>query len=151
MLATTIVTMGIAMNAISCVRIENHPRRTAHESAKFGPVQRSAVADGQKEMWRSVLVGALSGAVGCSDAQGGQIPDLGPPAPTASIAKSIDFNPRLLRRFRPLHAAPEENVNVVALGKLLFFDPRLSHDGDLSCNSCHPLDRGGTDHASVSI
>ncbi|HEY6035266.1 MAG TPA: cytochrome c peroxidase [Kofleriaceae bacterium] len=102
-------------------------------------------------MWRSVLVLALSGAVGCSDAQGGEIPDLGPPAPTASIAKSIDFNPRLLRRFRPLHAAPEENVNVVALGKLLFFDPRLSHHGDLSCNSCHPLDRGGTDHASVSI
>jgi cytochrome c peroxidase len=34
---------------------------------------------------------------------------------------------------------------------MLYFDARLSRDHDLSCNSCHPLDRGGTDHASVSI
>lgn len=101
-------------------------------------------------MWRSVVVLALSGAVGCSDAQGGEVPDLGPPAPTAAIG-NLDFNPRLLRRFRPLREAPVEAAAEVALGKMLFFDPRLSHDGDLSCNSCHPLDRGGTDHSSVSL
>src|SRR3569832_13752 len=103
----------------------------------------------RKSMWRSVLVLALSGAAGCSDAQGGEVPDLGPPAPAASIPRNIDINPRILRRFRPLHAAPDETVTEVALGKLLFFDPRLSHDGDLSCNSCHPLDRGGTDLGCV--
>lgn len=110
----------------------------------------------RKQMWRSVVVGALaalSGAVGCSVAQGGDVPDLGPPAPAGSMttAGSLDFNPRLLRRFKPLRAAPEESPELVALGKMLFFDARLSHDGDLSCDSCHPLDRGGTDHSSVSL
>jgi cytochrome c peroxidase len=104
-------------------------------------------------MWRAAIIVTLSGAVGCSAAQGGEVPDLGPPAPTGSTTstRAIDFNPRLLRRFRPLHEAPAEPANLVELGRMLYFDPRLSHDHDLSCNSCHPLDRGGTDHASVSI
>jgi len=104
-------------------------------------------------MWRWVIVVALSGAVGCSNAQGSGIPDLGPPAPTMSAPSTriVDVNPRLLRRFRPLHPAPVENADQVALGKMLYFDPRLSHDHDLSCNTCHPIDRGGADHASVSI
>ncbi|HET9988937.1 MAG TPA: cytochrome c peroxidase [Kofleriaceae bacterium] len=104
-------------------------------------------------MWRSVMVAALSVAVGCGDAHGGGIPDLGPPAPTTSATSSrdVDFNPRLLRRFRRLPEPAPENADLIALGKMLFFDPRLSHDQDLSCNTCHPLDRGGTDHRSVSI
>lgn len=38
-----------------------------------------------------------------------------------------------------------------ALGKQLFFDPRLSLDGTLSCNSCHDLNNNGTDSRSVSV
>jgi cytochrome c peroxidase len=103
-------------------------------------------------MWRWAVIAVLSGAVGCSDAHGG-VPDLGPPAttPSSTSARYVEFNPRLLRRFRPLHEAPAETAEQVALGKMLYFDPRLSHGRDLSCNTCHPLDRGGTDHASVSI
>lgn len=38
----------------------------------------------------------------------------------------------------------------VALGKRLFFDPRLSRDDTLSCASCHDLARGGVDQVPVS-
>lgn len=39
----------------------------------------------------------------------------------------------------------------VALGKSLFFEPRLSASGQLSCNSCHDLANFGDDGRRVSI
>lgn len=39
----------------------------------------------------------------------------------------------------------------VELGKMLFFDPRLSKSGTLSCNSCHNLATGGADNTPTSI
>lgn len=40
---------------------------------------------------------------------------------------------------------------VVELGKKLYFDPRLSKSGFISCNSCHNLSMGGTDNLPTSI
>ena len=40
---------------------------------------------------------------------------------------------------------------MVELGKMLFFDPRLSKSGFISCNSCHNLSMGGTDNIKTSI
>ena len=37
------------------------------------------------------------------------------------------------------------------MGKKLFFDPRLSKSGFISCNSCHNLSMGGTDNLKTSI
>lgn len=58
-----------------------------------------------------------------------------------------EMPPRLLRRFKPL-APPELPATqadraVVALGRMLYFEPRLSRTGSVSCNSCHPLDHYG--------
>jgi cytochrome c peroxidase len=39
----------------------------------------------------------------------------------------------------------------IRLGKELFFDPRLSKDGTVSCNSCHNLMAGGGDNRDVSV
>jgi len=39
----------------------------------------------------------------------------------------------------------------VDLGRMLFFDPRLSASGVLSCNSCHNLAMGGADNVETSI
>ena len=39
----------------------------------------------------------------------------------------------------------------IELGKQLFFDPRLSVDGTLSCNSCHNVMSSGTDNRPVSV
>jgi cytochrome c peroxidase len=38
----------------------------------------------------------------------------------------------------------------VLLGKMLFFDPRLSKDGTISCNSCHNVMAGGVDNKQFS-
>lgn len=39
----------------------------------------------------------------------------------------------------------------VELGKKLFFEPRLSKSGWITCNSCHNLSTGGTDNLPTSI
>ena len=38
----------------------------------------------------------------------------------------------------------------IELGKMLYFDPRLSVDGTVSCNSCHNVMNGGSDNRSFS-
>jgi len=50
--------------------------------------------------------------------------------------------------------APADNPTTPAkarLGKMLFFDPRLSSTGTVSCFSCHNIMEGGDDHRPVSI
>jgi cytochrome c peroxidase len=77
-----------------------------------------------------------------------------PVEPVASASRK-DFNPRLLRRFAPLresletaeHPLTEERI---ALGRMLYYDPRLSKNQDVSCNSCHRLDAYGVDGEATS-
>jgi cytochrome c peroxidase len=51
----------------------------------------------------------------------------------------------------PIAPAKEVNLAQVELGKKLYFDPRLSKSGFISCNSCHNLSMGGTDNLKTSI
>ncbi len=51
----------------------------------------------------------------------------------------------------PIEPAKDLNKAQVQLGKKLFFDPRLSKSGFISCNSCHNLSMGGTDNIKTSI
>jgi cytochrome c peroxidase len=51
----------------------------------------------------------------------------------------------------PLPAPKAVNPAAVELGKKLFFDPRLSKSGFISCNSCHNLSMGGSDNLKTSI
>jgi cytochrome c peroxidase len=44
-------------------------------------------------------------------------------------------------------ATPEK----VALGKMLYFDPRLSENHDMSCSTCHNISMGGVGNRSSSI
>jgi len=39
----------------------------------------------------------------------------------------------------------------IELGKMLFFDPRLSASGVISCNTCHNLGTGGDDNLPTSV
>lgn len=40
---------------------------------------------------------------------------------------------------------------LVELGKVLYFDPRLSKSGFISCNSCHNVGMGGADFQETSV
>lgn len=52
---------------------------------------------------------------------------------------------------QPITPVKEINLAQVELGKKLYFDPRLSKSGFISCNSCHNLSMGGTDNLRTSI
>ncbi len=51
----------------------------------------------------------------------------------------------------PIKPAVVKDAALVELGKKLYFDPRLSRSGFISCNSCHNLSMGGTDNLKTSI
>src|SRR5688572_17294983 len=59
--------------------------------------------------------------------------------------------------FEPLPAiapSPKENPSTPAkiiLGRKLFFDPRISKPGTISCNSCHNVMAGGDDQRAHSL
>jgi len=61
--------------------------------------------------------------------------------------------PRTTNR-EPLEAlppVPELDRRVVALGRRLFHEPRLSGDDKVSCSSCHDLAKGGVDAKPLSL
>jgi len=51
----------------------------------------------------------------------------------------------------PVPADNPQTNEKVELGKILFFDPRLSSSGTISCNSCHNVMAGGDDNRPNSI
>lgn len=85
-------------------------------------------------------------------------PELGPERGlTSSTSRGVapdEINPRLLRRFKSLRPTPLATGAAAAeieLGRMLFFDKRLSKARDLACSSCHRLDTYGVDHEPTSI
>ena len=52
---------------------------------------------------------------------------------------------------QPIRPPQNINLGMAELGKKLYFDPRLSKSGFISCNSCHNLSMGGTDNIPTSI
>lgn len=74
------------------------------------------------------------------------------PAPAADELLS-----RAQALFQPIPAAPPAlqgnpaTVAKVDLGRMLYFDPRLSASHAISCNSCHNVGLGGVDAEETSI
>lgn len=73
-------------------------------------------------------------------------------APAVSGIKLLDaskkyFSPLPARANNPSNPTSTEKV---ALGRALFFDTRLSKNQDISCNSCHLLDKFGVDNEKTS-
>lgn len=68
-----------------------------------------------------------------------------------------DLRTRADRMFDPVpHKVPKVKDNAVTgekieLGRMLFFDPRLSASGVISCNTCHNLGTGGDDNLPTSV
>jgi len=83
----------------------------------------------QKRIRISLLAAAAAVAAGC-----------------ATVAASVRDEP-----IQPIQPAKITQPAMVELGKKLFFDPRLSRSGGISCNSCHNLSTGGVDNQVASI
>lgn len=57
----------------------------------------------------------------------------------------------MMHGIQPIEPAVIADRAMVDLGTKLYFDPRLSKSGFISCNSCHNLSLGGTDNLTTSI
>ena len=70
---------------------------------------------------------------------------------TVSMAVGAVAAPQKNEPIQPIEPAVITDEAKVELGKQLFFDPRLSKSGFISCNSCHNLSMGGSDNLPSSI
>lgn len=71
----------------------------------------------------------------------------------AKVSQTID--PARLRMFQPLPDLPplvpgSTEERLVNLGRMLYYETRLSADQKISCNSCHALDKYGVDGEPTS-
>jgi cytochrome c peroxidase len=74
----------------------------------------------------------------------------------AASAQGVEIDPGKLALYGALPSVMESKANPVtdekiALGRMLFYDSRLSKDHDVSCNTCHDLDRYGIDGKDIPI
>ncbi len=78
-------------------------------------------------------------------------------AVVAAPASADDLMKKAQENFKPMPSVvPSVKDNAVThekveLGKLLFFDPRLSGSEIISCNTCHNLATGGVDAGPTSV
>ncbi len=70
----------------------------------------------------------------------------------STVSLSTQNQPQLSynRAITPIPESHNLNREIVALGKRLFFDTRLSKNSSVSCASCHNLHNGGVDGLVVS-
>lgn len=70
-------------------------------------------------------------------------------------ASAADIEPARLRRFSPLPSVIPSKTNSITpaktdLGRMLFYETRISLSHKISCNTCHLLDKYGVDLEDVS-
>ncbi len=73
----------------------------------------------------------------------------------SSQVSDVDVNGAAMKLFRPLPAVMESPDNPITdakvkLGRMLYYETRLSAGQDISCNSCHSLDAYGAESERVS-
>lgn len=72
-----------------------------------------------------------------------------------AVALAANTASSRLQQFAPLPEAMASDSNSITaakieLGRMLYYEPRLSRAQDVSCNTCHPLNRYGADGNPVS-
>lgn len=77
------------------------------------------------------------------------------PRPVATDAPQATIDPAILSRYAPLPdavpaASGTASEDMVNLGRMLFYEPRLSKSQKISCNSCHDLATYGVDNQPTS-
>ncbi len=90
-----------------------------------------------------VAIAAFWGGAGCGK------------KPETSSVTTVTVEPANLQAFQLLPASIPSSTNPitdekVALGRMLYYEPRLSKSQQISCNSCHMLDKFGVDGQPTS-
>lgn len=102
-----------------------------------------------------VLLAALAGTAVLSCEKEPE-PKKKPKVALSAAPAGVEIDSAKLEMFGPLPEVAESKKNPVtddkvALGRMLFYDTRLSKNQDISCNSCHELDKFGADERPVSL
>lgn len=71
--------------------------------------------------------------------------------PTPAVDSSVKWRELGLLPDAPDFADDPQGKELVELGRLLFFDPRLSGSGQMACSSCHDPELGWTDGRSTAL
>jgi cytochrome c peroxidase len=71
--------------------------------------------------------------------------------PKPTVDKGINFEELAVLPPSPINLSDDSVKKIVELGKILFFDPRLSGAGKISCSSCHLPELNWTDGLKVSV
>jgi cytochrome c peroxidase len=108
--------------------------------------------------YRAATVGVLSVAmfavVACADAAPPKVPSL-PSQPAGYVKYAIEDLPAQFKNgeVAALDNTPADNLltdSGATLGRVLFYDTRMSHDGSTSCASCHHQSSGFSDQQQFS-
>jgi cytochrome c peroxidase len=128
------------------------PQEALHREAQNGPLR----AASRQAVWIAVGVGLV--LAGCTKPP--KTPEgSGAAAGAAESEMSATADPLTLQAreiFKPIPIKPPElpgnppTPEKIALGAMLFFDPRLSATHSISCASCHNIGLGGADNSPTS-
>lgn len=110
----------------------------------------------------ALLIGGTAGCQGESDSKAGGADSAASAAKTAAetaateaekAAQNLSTRAAALIGELPASVPNPENLGTPAkidLGRMLYYEPRLSKNHDISCNSCHLLDSWGVDNEPTS-
>jgi len=105
----------------------------------------------------AAMLGLIAGCSNPADTSQEEVVVDEAPAPDVAVIEAVEVparDPRLAL-FAPLPTLMESASNPITLAKVnlgrkLYFDPRLSKNQDVSCNTCHMLDKYGVDGLPTS-
>lgn len=67
------------------------------------------------------------------------------------LGASLSFAQGILPKSMPISKTNPPSKAKIELGKALYFDPRISESGTVSCQSCHNVMAAGDDNRAVSV
>ena len=122
-----------------------------------GACGESPVGDGDPELVSQQAPGEAqpseAGALQPPEPEAAQTPPPVAPEGAAAIEGLRSRSRQLLGALPP--EAPRAGTPIreeqIRLGRMLYYDARLSKNHDVSCNTCHLLDRFGVDHLPTSV
>lgn len=111
----------------------------------------------QKTIATTTMIAVATTSAPAANPPAGQAAATQPAATNgAGPLKLVELSPAVLSVFAvlPAEAVPTDyqiNDQLITLGRMLYYEPRLSATQDMSCNTCHVLGRYGVDGLPVSL